>query len=165
MSFIVCFIPPSRLAAGKANLSGVISGKNLKVPSERIPAGIYISLDVDPRRRWKSTIRVLSADESVAWNEVVTVTLGASPKLSLVMWASFEINPILGNGEVIGKLEMSWDELLDRGNEPFALSFPRVRGVHPSLMLKATVLHAGDNQDNLLFDVSHASLYLCCCCL
>ncbi|KAG2342353.1 hypothetical protein BDR05DRAFT_1000986 [Suillus weaverae] len=130
----------------------VISGKNLKVPSERIPAGICISLTVDPRRRWKSTIGVLSSDESIVWGETVTLTLDASPKLSLVMWASFELDRMLGNGEVIGKLEMSWDELLNHGNEPFVLSFPRIRGVCPSLTLKATVLHAGDNQDGVLFD-------------
>ncbi|KIK36499.1 hypothetical protein CY34DRAFT_510615 [Suillus luteus UH-Slu-Lm8-n1] len=32
------------------------------------------------------------------------------------------------------------------------LSFPRVRGVRPSLTIKATVLHVGDNQDDALFD-------------
>ncbi|KAG1869935.1 hypothetical protein F4604DRAFT_2018411 [Suillus subluteus] len=130
----------------------VISGKNLKVPSKRIPAGIYMSLNVDPRRPWKSTTGVLSSDESVAWAETVTLTLDASPKLTLVLWASFELDRMLGNGEVIGKLEISWDELLDRGNEPFVLSFPRVRGVRPSLTLKATVLHARDSQDGVSFD-------------
>jgi hypothetical protein len=33
--------------------------------------------------------------------------------------ASFEFNPMLGNGEVVGKLETSWDALLGHGNEPF----------------------------------------------
>jgi len=35
------------------------------------------------------------------------------------MWASFELDRMLGNGEVIGKLEMSWNELLGHGNDPF----------------------------------------------
>jgi hypothetical protein len=52
-------------------LSPVISGKNLKVPSGRIPAGIYASIIVDSRRRWKSAIGVLSSDESVAWGDTV----------------------------------------------------------------------------------------------
>ncbi|KAG1869920.1 CHAT domain-containing protein [Suillus subluteus] len=130
----------------------VINGKNLKVPSKRIPAGIYISLNVDPWRRWKSTIGVLASDESVAWGETVTLSLDASPTLSVEIRASFELDRMLGNGEVVGKLETSWDALLDHGNEPFDISFPSVHGVHPSLTLKATVLHNCDNQDSALLD-------------
>ncbi|KAG1818651.1 CHAT domain-containing protein [Suillus subaureus] len=59
---------------------------------------------------------------------------------------------MLGNGEVIGKLEISWDALLDNGNEPFVISFPPVYSVHPSLTLKAGVLHLCDNQDDALLD-------------
>ncbi|KAG2062956.1 hypothetical protein BDR04DRAFT_1235616 [Suillus decipiens] len=59
---------------------------------------------------------------------------------------------MLGNGEIVGKLETSWDALLDHGNEPFNVSFPPVRGVHPSLTLKATVLHSCDNQESSLLD-------------
>ncbi|KIK33824.1 hypothetical protein CY34DRAFT_789244, partial [Suillus luteus UH-Slu-Lm8-n1] len=47
---------------------------------------------------------------------------------------------------------MSWDELLNHGDEPFDLSFPSVRGVHPSLTLKATVVQACDDQDGALPD-------------
>ncbi|KAG2343859.1 TPR-like protein [Suillus weaverae] len=59
---------------------------------------------------------------------------------------------MLGSGEVIGELQMSWDELLDHGDEPFDLSFPPVCGVHPSLTLKAAVVHACDNQNGALSD-------------
>ncbi|KAG1862746.1 hypothetical protein DFJ58DRAFT_869783 [Suillus subalutaceus] len=128
----------------------VISGKNIKVPSDRIPAGIYISFNVHPKRRWKSTIGVLASDESVAWGETVTLSLSKSPKLSVEIRASFELDCMLGNGEVVGKLKTSWDALLDHGNEPFDISFPSVRGVHPSLTLKATVLRNCDNQDSVL---------------
>ncbi|KAG2084742.1 uncharacterized protein F5147DRAFT_765194 [Suillus discolor] len=47
---------------------------------------------------------------------------------------------------------MSWDELLDHGDEPFDISFPPVRGVHPSLELKVAIVHACDDQDDALFD-------------
>ncbi|KAG1747306.1 hypothetical protein EDB19DRAFT_1826071 [Suillus lakei] len=109
---------PSRWEGQSIRLE-VISGENLKVPSKRIPAGIYLSLNVDSRRRWKSTVRVLSSDESVVWGETVTLSLFKSPKLSIEIRASFELEPMLGNGEVIGKLQTSWDELLDHGDEPF----------------------------------------------
>ncbi|KAG1841934.1 CHAT domain-containing protein [Suillus subalutaceus] len=130
----------------------VIGGKNLKGPSGRIPAGIYISINVDTRRRWKSAIRVLSSDESVAWGDTVTLSLDASPELSVEIRASFEFDRMLGNGEVVGKLETSWDALLDHGNEPFDISFPPVQGVQPFLTLKAAVLHPCDNHDSAVLD-------------
>ncbi|KAG1897271.1 uncharacterized protein F5891DRAFT_982860 [Suillus fuscotomentosus] len=99
-------------------LTTVINRKNLRVASGRIPldgAGIYIFINVDSKRRWKSTISVLSSDESIAWGNTVTLSSHASPTLSLEIGASFELGRMLGGGEVIGKLEMSWDELLDHG--------------------------------------------------
>ncbi|KAG2089825.1 hypothetical protein BD769DRAFT_1525801 [Suillus cothurnatus] len=136
----------------------VINGKNLRVPSKRIPAGIYVSIDVDWRTRWKSTIGVLSADESVAWGNTVTLSLHGSPALSVEIRASYEVDRMLGSGEVIGELKMSWDELLDHGDEPFDLSFPSVRGVRPSLTLKAAYVHTCDNQNGALSDVSDVGL-------
>ncbi|KAG1882814.1 CHAT domain-containing protein [Suillus subluteus] len=59
---------------------------------------------------------------------------------------------MLGNGEVVGKLETSWDALLDHGNEPFDISFPPIHGVHSSLTLKAAVLHPCDNHDGAVLD-------------
>ncbi|KAG2139831.1 CHAT domain-containing protein [Suillus bovinus] len=130
----------------------VISGNNIQVPSERIPAGIYISVKVDSRRRWKSVTSALSSDQSVTWGNTVTLSSHTSPSLSVEIRASFELGRILGGGEVIGKLKRSWDELLDHGDEPFDIPFPRVRGVRPSLTLKAAVVHACDDQDDALFD-------------
>ncbi|KAG1823767.1 CHAT domain-containing protein [Suillus subaureus] len=116
-----------------------ISGNNLQVPSGRIPAGIYVSINVDSLRRWKSTIRVLSSDESVAWGNTLTLSSHDSPALSMEIRASYEVDRMLGSGEIIGKLQISWDELLDYGDEPFDLSFPPIRDVCPSLTLKAVV--------------------------
>ncbi|KAG0702789.1 CHAT domain-containing protein [Suillus ampliporus] len=129
----------------------VISGKNLDVPSERIPAGIYVFIKLDETRRWKSTIRVLSSDNAVAWGDTITLSSHASPTLSMEIRASFELGRTLGNGELIGNLETSWDDLLDHGDEPFDLSFPPVRGVHPSLTLKVASVHACGNEDSQLY--------------
>jgi hypothetical protein len=117
-------------------LSTVISGKNLQVPSQRVPAGIYVSTNVDSQRLWKSTIGVLSSENSVAWGDAVTMQrprslLGAIrgvifyrsshalPVFSVEIRASYEADRMLGSGEVIGKLQISWDELLNHGDEPF----------------------------------------------
>lgn len=97
----------------------VINGKSLQVPSNRIPAGIYVSIKVDSRRCWKSTIGVLSSDQSVTWGDTVTLSSHASRTLSLEIRASHELERMLGSGEVVGKLKTSWDKLLDHGDEPF----------------------------------------------
>ncbi|KAG1888265.1 CHAT domain-containing protein [Suillus subluteus] len=105
----------------------VISGKNLCAPSGRIPAGIYVSVKVNPRRCWKSATRVLSSDESVAWGDTVILSRDTLPtRLSLEIRASFELGRMLGDGEVVSKLETSWNELLDHGDETFDLPFPPV---------------------------------------
>ncbi|KIK42231.1 hypothetical protein CY34DRAFT_805131 [Suillus luteus UH-Slu-Lm8-n1] len=149
----------------------VISGKNLQVPSQRVPAGIYVSINVDShgQRLWKSTTGVLSSENSVAWGDAVTLQsprslLGAVrrvilyrsshtlPAFSVEIRASPEAGRMLGNGEVIGKLQMSWGEVLNHGDEPFDLSFPPVRDVHPSLTLKAAVVQACDDQEGALPD-------------
>jgi hypothetical protein len=43
----------------------------------------------------------------------------ASPVLSVEIRASYEADRMLGSGEVIGKLQLSWDEVLNHGDEPF----------------------------------------------
>ncbi|KAG2355425.1 CHAT domain-containing protein [Suillus spraguei] len=128
----------------------VISGKNIKVPSRRIPAGICLYINVNSWRRWKSTITVLSSEGSVVWGDTVTISSHASPALSLEIRASYELGRRLGSGEIIGKLQISWDKLLDYGDEPFTLYFPPVHGIHPSLTLKTTVVNACDNQNGVL---------------
>ncbi|KAG1717531.1 CHAT domain-containing protein, partial [Suillus lakei] len=130
----------------------VISGHNLKVPSRRIPAGIYISINVESRRCWKSATRSLSSEKSVAWGDTVTLSSHASPALSVEIRASYEVDRMLGSGEVIGIIQMSWDEVLDHGDEAFELSFPPIHGICPSLTLKAAIVHPCDDQDGGLFD-------------
>ncbi|KAG1877052.1 CHAT domain-containing protein [Suillus tomentosus] len=144
-------------------LSTVINGRNLKVPSQRIPAGIYISINLDSSRRCNSAIGVLLSDESTAWADTVTLykSLDTPLALSVEIRASFELDRMLGNGEVVGKLETSWDALLDHRSEPFNISFPSVLSVHPSLTLKVAVLLDSDIQDSrgaLLNSVSECEI-------
>ncbi|KAG1746151.1 CHAT domain-containing protein [Suillus lakei] len=132
----------------------VISGKNIQVPFIRIPAGIYVSIKLDSRRRWSSTVQVLSSKSAVAWGDTLTISPDASPKLSLEIRASFELGRMLGNGKVISKLETSWNELLDHGDEPFDLSFSPIDDICPSLTLKVTSVHACGHDDGTLIDES-----------
>ncbi|KAG1816877.1 CHAT domain-containing protein [Suillus subaureus] len=128
----------------------LVSGKNLQVPSQRLPAGIYVSINVDSRGRWKSALKVLSSEKSVVWGDTVTLSSRASHVFSVEIRASYEADRMLGSGEAIGKLQLSWDELLSHGDESFDISFLPVRDVHPSLTLKIAVMHACQNQNSAL---------------
>ncbi|KAG1720183.1 CHAT domain-containing protein [Suillus occidentalis] len=128
----------------------IISAKNLQVPSKRIPAGIYIYINIDSRRHWRSAIKDLSSDKSVVWGDTVTLSSHASAVFTVEIRASYEVDRMLGSGELIGKLKISWGKLLDTGDEPFVLSFPSVCDVHPSLTLKTTIVNACDDQDSAL---------------
>ncbi|KAG1775460.1 CHAT domain-containing protein [Suillus placidus] len=123
----------------------------LPLPSERVPAGFYVSINVDSRRRWKSPVRVPSSDKAGLLGDVVTLSLRDVPELSVEIKVSYELGRMLGSGEVVGKLETSWDQLLNH-DQPFELSFPSVSGDHPSLTLKAVVVYPCDDQDAALSD-------------
>ncbi|KAG2159229.1 CHAT domain-containing protein [Suillus bovinus] len=137
---------------GQSIILKVIGGKKINVPSGRTPAGIYVSVNIDSKRCWKSAIGVLSSDSFVVWGDTVTLTPDVSPKLSVEIRASFELGRMLGRGELIGKFEMSWEGLLDRGNEPFDLSFPPIRGVCPSLAVRVASIISRPNDGSVLFD-------------
>ncbi|KAG1719616.1 CHAT domain-containing protein [Suillus lakei] len=126
----------------------------LKYPPERIPAGIYISIN----SRIPETLEISHQEpiirriSSVGRYRDPVKSSHASPALSVEIRASYEVDRMLGSGEVIGIIQMSWDEVLDHGDEAFELSFPPVHGVYPSLTLKAAIVHPCDDRDGGLFD-------------
>ncbi|KAG1775549.1 CHAT domain-containing protein [Suillus placidus] len=130
----------------------LIRVNDLPVPSGRTPAGFYVSINVDSSRRWKSPVRVPSSDDFDMLGDTVILPLREVPELSLEIRYCYELGRMLGSGEVGGKLKTSWAELLDHGDEPFELSFPSVPDYHPSLTLKAAVLHPYNDHDGALFD-------------
>ncbi|KAG1827896.1 CHAT domain-containing protein [Suillus variegatus] len=93
------------------------------------------------------------SDGSVVWGNPVTLPSSrSSPALLVEIRASYELGRMLGGGEVIEELQMSWDELLNHGDHPFDLLFPAVCGVQPSITLKVAVVHAWENENGALFD-------------
>ncbi|KAG1776505.1 hypothetical protein EV702DRAFT_1198204 [Suillus placidus] len=97
----------------------VISGRNIQGPAWRIPAGIFVSIKLDSSARWKSSIRVLSSDSAVAWDDTLIISPDVSSELTFEIRASFELSRMLGHGTLIAQFETSWNELLDHGEEPF----------------------------------------------
>ncbi|KIK35596.1 hypothetical protein CY34DRAFT_16918 [Suillus luteus UH-Slu-Lm8-n1] len=92
----------------------VVSRSNLQVPSERMPAGISISINIDSQRRWKSATGVLSSEKSVVWGDILTLSSDALPVLSVEIRASNEANQMLGSGEACDDQEGALpDSLVD----------------------------------------------------
>ncbi|KAG2125438.1 hypothetical protein DEU56DRAFT_570648 [Suillus clintonianus] len=74
---------------------------------------------------------------------------------------SYELDRILGYGEVVGNHKT----LFDHADKLFDLSFPSVCGVLPSFpYAKASILHDCDNQDGTLLIDKAISLYTKKCC-
>ncbi|KAG2357237.1 hypothetical protein BDR07DRAFT_1380252 [Suillus spraguei] len=69
-------------------------------------------------------LQVPSSEESVVWGD--TFTDHHMPHLSH-QWRSEHPMNVVESREVIGKLQILWDELLDHGDEPFDISFPPPR--------------------------------------
>ncbi|KAG2040449.1 hypothetical protein BDR03DRAFT_892384 [Suillus americanus] len=121
----------------------VIAGMNLAIPSNRTPAGLYVLVSTSCGQ-WITAIKAPMADCSVSWNETLTI-LGSplkfpqwltpffsrkSKAVHLEIRASFESEPMLGQGELVAMFETTLERLLgnDRGpseSSPSAmLSFP-----------------------------------------
>ncbi|KAG1818655.1 CHAT domain-containing protein [Suillus subaureus] len=124
----------------------LIRVKDLPLPSERIPAGFYVSINVDSKRRWKSAVRVVSSDEFEVLGDIVILSLCEVPKLSAEIRVSYELSRMLGNGEVVAKLESSFSFI--RIYSHLDNSFPSVHGIH----LRAAVLHPCDDHGSALLD-------------
>ncbi|KAG0707995.1 hypothetical protein DFH29DRAFT_561839 [Suillus ampliporus] len=127
----------------------VITGKNLAVPSGRTPAGLYV-LVTTPYGQWNTAIKATMADCSVSWNETLAIRgrplmfprcfipffSSTSKTVHIEIRALFECEPMLGRGELVGRVETRLQELLAHDGQ-FEVSLPAVNAQCPSLVLKA----------------------------
>jgi hypothetical protein len=114
----------------------VISGTNLFVPSERTPAGLYVTVTT-PNGRWNTAIKTVMADRRVPWNEtliipgfplmlptwLMPVVPRSSKAVRVEIRASFE-HECLGRGELLGIVDTTLEELLSHAREPFRELLP-----------------------------------------
>jgi hypothetical protein len=114
----------------------VINGTNLFVPSERTPAGLYVTVTT-PSGRWNTAIRTVMADRSVPWNETLVILgfplmlptwlMPIAPRSSkgvrFEIRASFEYE-CLGRGELLGIVDTTLEELLSHAGEQFRELLP-----------------------------------------
>ncbi|KAG1849878.1 hypothetical protein C8R48DRAFT_778469 [Suillus tomentosus] len=134
--------PPSYLLSSSHNIYSHQQKESSGPPAAFLLASTYPSMSTPGG----------AGNQPSVW-DTITLSSHSSPALSVEISAPFELGQMLGGGEVIGELQISWDELLDHGDEPFDIPFPPVFGVKPSLKLKAAIVHACDDQDDALFDL------------
>ncbi|KAG1718134.1 hypothetical protein EDB19DRAFT_1838547, partial [Suillus lakei] len=67
---------------------------------------------------WQTSNTHVHVDQSIVeWNERIPLPSESSSKVRLSVYASFELGPILGNGELLRTFEISIGELLDRSEK------------------------------------------------
>jgi hypothetical protein len=101
-----------------------INGSNIVVPSHRVPTGIYVLVSTS-YGQWNTAVKTVMADRSVPWNETLfiyglplmfpqrfmPIFPNALKAVHLEIRATFE-NEMLGQGELVGRVETTLEELL-----------------------------------------------------
>ncbi|KAF8119609.1 hypothetical protein EV363DRAFT_1196677 [Boletus edulis] len=90
-----------------------IRAQNIPFGCKRIPIGIYVLVQFDGvrQRTQIKPIRLLN-DSDIEWNDVIFLPSQVFDKVRITVYASFELNPMLGNGEVLYASETHLEELV-----------------------------------------------------
>jgi hypothetical protein len=106
-------------------MCAVLNGSNLVVPSHRMHTGVYVLVSTS-YGQWSTSIKAVMADCSASWNETLAIYGSSlmfprcltsaifhstSTPVCLEIRASFE-NVMLGRGELVGRVETTFEELL-----------------------------------------------------
>ncbi|KAG2064364.1 hypothetical protein BDR04DRAFT_264993 [Suillus decipiens] len=109
----------------------VIAGTSLAIPSNRTPASFYV-LASTSYGQCNTTREATMADCSVTWNQTLTIHgyplkfsrwfipifSRKSKAVHLEIRASFESGPMLGQGELVGRFETTFEKLLGNDGQP-----------------------------------------------
>ncbi|KAG2757723.1 hypothetical protein P692DRAFT_20867258 [Suillus brevipes Sb2] len=89
----------------------------------RIPVGFYVTVLSDGAE-WQTSNTPVYVDQAVVeWNERIPLPSKPSSKVRLSVYASFELGPMLGHGELLRTIEISVGELLDRSERSLPIIF------------------------------------------
>ncbi|KAG2156325.1 hypothetical protein DEU56DRAFT_766531 [Suillus clintonianus] len=115
---------------GEAHLSGVqqivvtaIRATDLTLGLQRIPAGFHVVVKARGIE-FQTSNKPVHVDQAVVeWNEPIVLQCEQSSLVRVSVYASFELGPMLGHGEVLRTFEMSMGELLDRSEKSCPIFF------------------------------------------
>ncbi|KIO03778.1 hypothetical protein M404DRAFT_606963 [Pisolithus tinctorius Marx 270] len=88
-----------------------IRAQDIAFPLNRVPVGFYVLVQVggDQRRTQIKSIRL--NDSSIKWEDEILLPFRAFENVRFTVYAPFELEPMLGNGEVLHTSESPIEEL------------------------------------------------------
>ncbi|KAG0706513.1 CHAT domain-containing protein [Suillus ampliporus] len=135
-----------------------IRATDLTLGLQRIPAGFHVTVQADGAE-WQTGRKPVHVDQTVVeWNEHILLSSEPSSKVRVSVYASFELGPMLGHGELLRTFEISVGELLVRSGKSHLEQ--RRSDEHEALVLRPlTPLTSGDMQTLVLkTDAGHRLL-------
>ncbi|KAF8444075.1 CHAT domain-containing protein [Boletus edulis BED1] len=118
----------------------------------RFPAGFYTIVH-HSGREWRTENKRSSVkDDLVEWNGPIPIPSDPSATVRLEVYASFELQPMLGAGEQLRKLTITVKQLLDRGEKHIPFIFPPKDGeiVSPCSSIVITIERRNDESSDSL---------------
>ncbi|KAG0697483.1 hypothetical protein DFH29DRAFT_1021985 [Suillus ampliporus] len=112
------------------HLSGVqhvtitaIRATGLTLGLQRIPAGFHVTVQADGAE-WQTSNKSVNVDQNVVeWDERILLSHEPSSKVQVSAYVSFELDLMLGHGELLRTFEISVGELLDRSGKSHSVVF------------------------------------------
>ncbi|KAG1722691.1 CHAT domain-containing protein [Suillus paluster] len=120
---------------GDTRLNGIqrvaitsIRATGLALGLRRIPAGFHVTVQTDDAE-WQTSNKPVHVDQDVLeWNEQILLPCEPSSRVRVRVYASFELDPMLGHGELLRTVETCVRELLDRSGNSHSIIFQPKQG-------------------------------------
>ncbi|KAG2747171.1 hypothetical protein P692DRAFT_201606729 [Suillus brevipes Sb2] len=121
--------------SGETHTTGVpqvvitaIRATDLTLGLRRIPVGFHAVVKADGAEFRTSNKPVIVDQAVIEWNECILLPYEPSSIIQVSVYASFELGPMLCQGEVLRRFEISVRELLDRSDNSHPIIFQPKQG-------------------------------------
>ncbi|KAG2744370.1 hypothetical protein P692DRAFT_201121221 [Suillus brevipes Sb2] len=127
--------PEQHQESGETHAAGLpqvvitaIRATNLTLGLRRIPAGFHVALKAEGAE-FRTSNKPVHVDQAVLeWNECILLPCEPSSIIQVTVYASFELGPMICQGEVLRTFEISVRELLDRSDNSHPIVFQPKQG-------------------------------------
>ncbi|KAG2751843.1 hypothetical protein P692DRAFT_201853098 [Suillus brevipes Sb2] len=127
--------PEQHQDSGETHAAGVpqvvitaIRATNLTLGLRRIPVSFHVAVQADGAE-FRTSNKPVHVDQAILeWNECILLPCDPSSIIRVTVYASFELGPMLCQGEVLRTFEISVRELLDRSGNSHPIVFQPEQG-------------------------------------
>ncbi|KAN0087968.1 hypothetical protein V8E55_006589 [Tylopilus felleus] len=113
-----------------------IRAQNIHFGLKRIPAGFYVLVQFDGAQRRTQNKSIRLSGSGIEWEDEILLPSKMSDKVRFTVYASFELEPMLGNGECLYTSESHVEKLL---GGTYLITFStresETTALHPSLLI------------------------------